>query len=262
MPALARVSDAATTLDVPAAVLYLPDGYLEEVEKQIRHVVLPQLQQLTPRDSGELANSYRLRPLTMGTAADPVFEIAYASYGRWAHFKQPVAVNGRQASTVPELIHAVMQTRSREVYTGALRSYGDRLGLDTGEFDLSSEIVRYVVRQVTHTVRVRAQQVLSTKIGRAIGREIAAHLRRQNFAALREFTGRLYRPVRSLRADAGEEIGLFVGEGVGWELHRQNVGDRRAFFNQLRGRPGQEQPVDIEDRGERYEQRRSRYLRP
>ena len=190
MPTTVRINDPTTALDVAPALLRLPDFFAEEVATQIRGIVIARLQQLTPKRSGRLAGSYMLLPVRIVERQDPAYEIQYTYYGRWVDFVEPVQVGAYRVETVDALIAAVMRDSASQVYTQALRNLGNRVGVNLDDFNVNAELRSFVTRRLLSAIINRTEAVLSTRIGRSIGRSIAKELREQNFIDLLEFANR------------------------------------------------------------------------
>ena len=190
MPTTVRINDPTTALDVAPALLRLPDFFAEEVATQIRGIVIARLQQLTPKRSGRLAGSYMLLPVRIVEHQDPAYEIQYTYYGRWVDFVEPVQVGAYRVETVDALIAAVMRDSASQVYTQALRNLGNRVGVNLDDFNVNAELRSFVTRRLLSAIINRTEAVLSTRIGRSIGRSIAKELREQNFIDLLEFANR------------------------------------------------------------------------
>ncbi len=229
MTLMVPVTNAATELDIPAAVLQLPDALLTFLADEARAIILPEIRRLSPDRSGTLDASYSLA--VQRGAQGPTFEVTYASYGQYVNFRQPVYVNGQRIETVDALIRAVFAAHEREIYANALRDVGRVLGVDLSDFSLSAELRSFLVRRVGSYIINRIEGALATKIGRTIGREIARELRRQNLAATAAFVARIQK--QEQRATAGGHAGVLIGSRLGWEVHEDTVETRREFFDKI-----------------------------
>lgn len=193
MPQSVRVNNTSTALDIAPAVLHLPAQFAEEVARQIRNIFIPRLQRLTPRQTGRLADSYRLRPPRIVEGQDPLWVIEYISYGRWTDFDRPVYVNGFRVETVPALIAAVFRDQSSQVYTQALRSFARRYGIEIADFDIEAEVRKWVIRRLLFTVlnQTRGGRQFITGVGILTGYALSAPIREATDEARREFFNRL-----------------------------------------------------------------------